>query len=62
METKIEQLVCGECGESKHLLYIRSTGEIITECISCRSQSEITVTKPEILIDNLSGSGTLCVF
>lgn len=62
METKIEELKCGQCGESKHELYLRPNGEIIAKCISCKSQSEIIITKPEIKIRNNSGLGTLCVF
>jgi hypothetical protein len=43
METNIKQLRCGECGESRHEIYQRESGEIITECIKCKSQSEIYI-------------------
>jgi len=62
METKIEQLKCGECGEEKHKLYLRPSGEIITECVKCKSQSVIKITEPKITISNNFGGGTLCVF
>jgi hypothetical protein len=62
METNVKQLLCGECGERKHELYVRPNGEIIAECCKCKSTSEIKVTKPKITIGNNSGKGTLCVF
>lgn len=63
METNVKQLKCGECGESRHKLFIRENGEIIAECIECGSTSEIKIVeKPKIKIQNLSGDGTLCVF
>jgi uncharacterized Zn finger protein len=58
----LEQLKCGQCSEEKHLLYVRQNGEILAECIKCGSTSEITITKPKIVIGNVSGDGTLCVF
>jgi len=61
METNLEQLRCGECGESQHKLYVRRNGEIIAECIKCGSQSEIVVCS-KIIIKHNSGGGTLCVF
>lgn len=62
METEIKQLHCGQCGEARHLVYERSNGEIIVECIACKSSSEIVITKPEIRINNNSGLGTICHF
>lgn len=62
METNIEQLKCGECAEKRHELYLKPNGEIIAECIKCKSQSVITLTSPEIMIKHNSGDGTLCVF
>jgi len=62
MEEKIEQLKCGQCGNEKHKLYIRPNGEIIVECIECESQSQIIMKKPEIIIRNNSGLGTICVY
>jgi len=62
METEIKQLRCGECGESKHELFQRPNGEIVAECIKCKSQSEIVISKPKIQINNNEGMGTLCVF
>jgi hypothetical protein len=63
METDIKQLRCGACGEKMHELYLRPTGEIITECIKCHSQSIIFIyNEPKIVIKNNSGDGTLCVF
>jgi hypothetical protein len=64
MITNLKQLKCGECGESKHLLFIEpsSNGEIIVECINCKSQSKITVTHPKIEIRYNAGNGTLCKF
>jgi len=62
MELKLEELKCGQCGEPKHYLYLRNNGEIITECINCKSQSEIVISEPKIKIRNNSGLGTLCVF
>lgn len=61
MELDIQQLRCGQCGELKHVLYLRPNGEIITECITCKSQSEIVITKPKIEIRNNEGMGRLCV-
>ena len=62
METKIEQLRCGECGESKHYLFIRPNGEVIAECPKCKSQTEIVMSEPKIVLRNNSGMGTLCVY
>lgn len=62
METDIKQLRCGGCGGTKHELFIRPNGEIIAECIGCKSQSEIKISEPKIVINNNSGLGTLCVF
>ena len=62
METNIQQLGCGQCGEKKHELYLRPNGEIIVECIKCKSTSDITVTNPKIVIGHVNGDGTLCVF
>ena len=62
METDIKQLRCGECGGTEHELFIRPNGEIIAQCITCLSQSEIVISKPKICIKNNSGKGTLCVF
>ena len=61
METNIQQLKCGECGEERHKIYRRKNGEIITECIHCKSQTEIVVTAPTIITNNVSGGGSLCV-
>ena len=62
MELDLKQLRCGECGGSDHELFLRPTGEIITQCCKCLSQSLIEISKPEITIKNLGGQGTLCVF
>ena len=62
METNLEQLRCGQCGEKKHELYLRQNREIVVECISCKSRSEITVTHPKIVIGHVEGDGTICVF
>jgi len=62
METDIKLLRCGGCGETKHELYIRPNGEVIAECLKCKSQSEIVIRKPEIIIQHNAGDGTLCVF
>lgn len=60
METNLEQLKCGQCGTGKHLVYLRSNGEILLECIECGSTSEIKITQPKIIIRNASGPGTIC--
>jgi len=62
METKLEQLGCGQCGCYYHKLYKRTNGEIVVECRDCKSTSEIVVTQPVINIRNNSGLGTLCVY
>jgi NAD-dependent SIR2 family protein deacetylase len=62
MEINLEQLKCGQCSEKKHELYLRENGEIITECVGCKSQSVITLIKPRMVIEHNSGDGTLCVF
>ncbi len=62
METNIEQLKCGQCGNEKHLIYQRENGEILIECIECESTSQIIITKPKIKISNNSGLGTICKF
>ncbi len=61
METNIQQLKCGGCGEEKHKIYRRQNGEIIAECIKCKSQTEIVITVPNIVTKNVSGGGSLCV-
>jgi NAD-dependent SIR2 family protein deacetylase len=62
METKLEQLRCGQCGEKKHKLYLRPNGEIVVECVNCKSRSEITITHPKIVIGHNDGDGTICIF
>lgn len=62
METGIKELRCGQCGGSIHKLYLRENGEIIAECVTCMSQSELTVITPKIKIRNNNGPGTLCLF
>lgn len=62
METGLKQLKCGQCAETKHELYLRQNGEIIVECIKCKSRSEIKVTKPKVVIGHVEGDGTICVF
>jgi uncharacterized Zn finger protein len=62
METNLEQLKCGNCGEKKHLLFIRPNGEILAECTKCGNVSEIVVTKPKIEIRNVKGDGTLAKY
>ena len=59
---KTEQLKCGQCGQELHRLYLYPSGEIIAKCIDCESESIIEVTEPKIIINNLSGLGTLCRF
>ena len=62
METHIKQMKCGGCGEEKHRIYMRETGEIVTECITCRSSSELTIPQPRLTVKYLSGDGNLCVW
>ena len=62
METKLEQLSCGECGEIRHNLYLRPNGEVVVECTKCKSQSEIIIPPTKIEIRNNAGYGTLTVF
>ena len=59
METNIQQLKCGECGKEEHKVFQRANGEIITECVCCKSQTEIVISPPKITLRNNSGSGTL---
>ena len=60
MENNLKQLKCGQCGTEKHLVYQRSNGEILLECIECGSISEIIITQPKIIIKNVAGFGTIC--
>lgn len=62
METKLEQLYCGECGEIRHNLYLRPNSEVVVECTKCKSQSELIIPTPKIEIRNNAGYGTLTVF
>ena len=63
METNLEQLRCGQCGQKKHELFIRPNGEIITECITCKTKSVITLTKPQITIEfHENSTGRLAKF
>jgi len=63
IETNLEQLRCGECGQKKHELFIRDNGEIITECITCKTKSVITLTKPKITIEfHENSTGRLAVY
>jgi hypothetical protein len=52
---------CGECGQELHRLYFHPSGNIIVECVGCRSQSEL---KADTLlsIKNYKGPGTLTLF
>lgn len=58
----LEQFKCGECGEENHKIYLRKDGNIIVECIKCKSSSILYPTEPKILIRNHSGDGSLCVY
>ena len=60
MEVHLKKLICGECGEEKHLLFQRSNGEILVKCIKCKNVSDIKITKPKIVIGNVLGLGILC--
>jgi uncharacterized Zn finger protein len=62
METNLEKLRCGSCGESKHEIYLRENGELIAECIKCNNKSVITISEPKILIKNFEGNGCLTNF
>jgi hypothetical protein len=62
MEENIKQFKCGECGEAHHTLYSNPKGEILSECINCKSVSVITFTTPKLTVDHVSGNGTLCIF
>lgn len=56
---EVTKMYCGQCGNTKHEIYKRKNGEIITECLKCGSQSEIIITQPQIIIRNNKGLGTL---
>ena len=62
MEINLEQLKCSCCCNEQHLVYQRKNGEILFECIKCKSVSEIRINKPKIVIRNVSGMGTICSF
>jgi hypothetical protein len=64
METGIKQFRCGSCGEKKHELYIKPTGEILVECCNpkCKNVSMIAVSIPKITVSNYSGDGCIAVF
>jgi len=63
METGLETMRCGGCGESKHNIYTNSNDELFTECIKCKSVSKLTVSQPKIIINWTDNSeGQLCKF
>lgn len=62
MEVDIQQFRCGSCGEKKHELYIKPTGEVLVECIKCRNVSIISITEPKLKIENHRGDGCIAVF
>jgi hypothetical protein len=58
METNLNQLRCGQCGETKLSLYLRTNSEVLAECIRCNSVGAIFCLKREIEIKKLSVFGT----
>lgn len=62
METNLSQLSCGNCGADQHILYMRLNGELIAECHQCKSKTEIITNNPKIILRNIEGLGTLCIF
>ena len=62
METNLKQLRCGECGQYLHKIFQRENGELVIQCIQCKSSTEVIITEPKIILRNNSGSGTLCNF
>lgn len=62
MEAGLKDLKCGVCGEKNHELFLRASGEIITECTKCKTRSLITLTQPKINIEFLEGKGIICAF
>ena len=62
MEIDLKQFRCGSCGEIKHELYLKPTGEILVECCKCKNITIIAVSQPKITPNNYSGDGCLAVF
>lgn len=63
MEKNINyKLKCGQCENDKHLIYQLPNKEILIECIKCGSVSELILLKPEIIIRNFEGLGTITNF
>ena len=62
MEEDLKKLRCGQCSQSKHEMYLRPNQEVIAVCTECKSASEIKTTNPKVVINHLSGDGTLCVY
>ena len=62
MDADLKQLKCGSCGETKHELYVKPTGEVLVECITCWNVSMISVSEPKIIINNHRGDGCIAVY
>lgn len=60
METNLDRMACGQCGELKHILYIDQDKNLHIECSRCGNVSKVTVTTPEIKIRNEVGIGVIC--
>jgi len=65
MYEKLEKFRCGGCGKDTYELY-RENGNkqrIVAVCEGCKSQTEITMTTPEIKLDwGKSGDGIMAIF
>jgi Zn ribbon nucleic-acid-binding protein len=53
------QLKCGQCANANHIVYQRRNGEVIIECVKCKSSTEI-VLSAKLELRNNNGPGTLC--
>ena len=48
METGLEKMRCGNCGESAVDIYSDSKHKTIIECCNCKNTTELVVKQPKI--------------
>lgn len=65
MYTKLQQYRCGNCGNTTYNIYRENdhAQRLITECIQCKSQTEIAIKPAEIILQwGHNSNGIMCLF